>query len=114
MNDVLETGGLLAPVVWIAFALLSAAMSLAFLRLVRGPTLPDRVVALDLMALLCVGYIATYDIATDQVLFLDVALALALIAFLGTTAFARFIEKRGVLRSDYKSESEKEKTDGIH
>src|SRR4028118_1481016 len=70
-------------------AMLSVAMFLAFWRLLRGPSLPDRVVALDLIALLSVGFIAIYDIVTNDTVFLDVAIALALIAFVGTIAFAR-------------------------
>ena len=74
-------------------AMLSVSMFLAFLRLLRGPTLPDRVVALDLIALLSIGFIAIYDITTSDAVFLDVAIALGLVAFLGTIAFARYIER---------------------
>jgi multicomponent Na+:H+ antiporter subunit F len=75
----------------VAFGLIGMAMFLALLRVVRGPTLPDRVVALDLMATLAMGFIALYAVTTGQAIFLDVAIALALIAFLGTVAFAYFI-----------------------
>lgn len=78
------------------FSLISVAMFLALLRVVLGPTLPDRVVALDLMATLTMGFIAYYAVLTEQTIFLDVAIVLALIAFLGTVAFAYFIEKRGL------------------
>jgi len=74
--------------------LLSVAVILAFVRLVRGPSLPDRVVALDLMSTLGIGIIATYAIATEQPVFLDVASVLALITFLGTVAFAYYLEQR--------------------
>ncbi len=77
----------------ILFIFLIAAMLLAVLRLLRGPSLAMRVVALDLMASLTVGFIATYAVVTDQPLFLDVALVLALVSFLGTVAFAFYIEK---------------------
>ncbi len=77
----------------ILFALLITAMLLAVLRLLRGPSLAMRVVALDLMASLSVGFIATYAVVTDQPLVLDVALVLALVSFLGTVAFAFYIEK---------------------
>jgi multicomponent Na+:H+ antiporter subunit F len=78
---------------WI-IPLLSVAIVLAFVRFVRGPSLPDRVVALDLIATLGMGVIAVYAIATDQPVFLDVAIVLALISFLGTVAFAYYIERR--------------------
>lgn len=84
-------------VAWGVLALLSVALVLAFLRLARGPTLPDRVVALDLTGTLTVGIIAVYAVATGQPVFLDVAIVLALIAFLGTVSFARYLEK-GTMR----------------
>lgn len=96
MNEgatVVHNSGILMTTTVIVLTMLSVAMFLAFLRLLRGPTLPDRVVALDLIALLSVGFIAVYDIVTNDTVFLDVAIALALIAFVGTIAFARFIEK---------------------
>jgi multicomponent Na+:H+ antiporter subunit F len=77
----------------ITFGLLVLAMFIAFVRLVRGPSLPARVVALDMMAALAVGIIAVYAEVSEQPIFLDVAIVLALIGFLGTVAFAYFIEK---------------------
>jgi multicomponent Na+:H+ antiporter subunit F len=77
----------------IVMAMLCVALFLAFGRLLRGPSLPDRVVALDLIALLCIGFITIYDIITNDTIFLDVAIVLGLVAFLGTVAFARYIER---------------------
>lgn len=65
----------------------------AMIRLLRGPSLLDRVVALDVLAVVAVGMIAVAAIQTDQPALIDVALALALVAFLGTVAFARFLEQ---------------------
>lgn len=78
----------------LAIAMIGLAFLLAFVRLVRGPTLPDRVVALDLMGVLTVGMIAAYDVATDQPVLLDPATVVALVGFLGTVAFARYLERR--------------------
>lgn len=77
----------------IIFAIIILGMFLSLLRLIRGPSLPDRVVALDLLAILSVGLIAVHAVRSEQAIYLDVALALALIAFLGTIAFAFHIEK---------------------
>jgi multicomponent Na+:H+ antiporter subunit F len=88
-----DAAGSLSLVTVIVLGMLCVALFLAFLRLLRGPTLPDRVVALDLIALLSVGFIATYDVITNDAVFLDVAIALALIAFVGTIAFARYMER---------------------
>lgn len=59
-----------------------------------GPRLSDRVVALDLLLTTGIGIIAVYSIITNQPTFLDIAMILALIAFLGTVAFAYYLEKR--------------------
>ncbi len=80
--------------VLLAFGATMLALVAAFVRVVIGPSLADRVLALDLIGLVSVSVIAVYAIAADQALFLDAAIALALIAFLGTVAFARFIEWR--------------------
>jgi multicomponent Na+:H+ antiporter subunit F len=80
---------------YIGFGAVTLAMCAAFVRVVIGPSLPDRVLALDLIGLLSVSLIALYAIASGQSLFLDAAIALALISFLGTVAFSRFIEWRG-------------------
>jgi multicomponent Na+:H+ antiporter subunit F len=77
-----------------AIPLLTLAVVLAFIRLVRGPGLPDRVVALDLIFTIGIGIIAVYAISTNQPAFLDVAIIAALIAFLGTIAFAYYLERR--------------------
>ncbi len=79
----------------LTFGMLGIAMLLAFLRLARGPTLPDRVIALDLMGTITVGWIAVYAIASGERTLLSVAMVLALISFLGTVAFAYYVEKGG-------------------
>lgn len=81
----LVTGGIIIVLIVALFA--------ALVRVVRGRGLPTRVVALDLMATLSVGLIATYSVATRQPIFLDVAVVLGLISFLGTVAFAYFVER---------------------
>jgi multicomponent Na+:H+ antiporter subunit F len=84
----------MTTVLSLAFGAVTIAMFLALLRVVRGPTLADRVVALDLMATLAIGFIALYAVTSGQTIVFDLAIVLALIAFLSTVAFASFIEKR--------------------
>ena len=64
------------------------------IRFVIGPTIIDRIIALDLIVTIGIGIIAIYSVLYDQPNFLDIALILALIAFLGTVAFTSYIEKR--------------------
>lgn len=84
-------------VVNLSGVMIIVAFTLAFVRLVRGPTLADRVVALDLMAAIAVSWICLYALAMDEYLFMDAAMVLALILFLGTIAFAYYLEKKGDL-----------------
>ena len=74
--------------------MLALASVLSVYRVLRGPSLPDRVVALDLIATLVVGITIVYSIQTDTAVILDVAIVFALIAFLGTVAFASYIERK--------------------
>ena len=83
---------------WVAVAtLLILVLSLALtgVRLVIGPSLADRVVALELIALIAVAIMIVYAIQVGRPAFMDVALVLALTAFMATVGFARFLERGG-------------------
>ncbi|WP_394151343.1 monovalent cation/H+ antiporter complex subunit F [Vibrio maritimus] len=76
-----------------AYVGLLVSLVLSFVRLAKGPTLADRVVALDLIAFITIGFIAIVTLDTMQTSLLDIAITLGLVAFLGTIAFARLIVK---------------------
>lgn len=78
----------------IAMGLLAVTIALSFIRLRRGPSLPDRVVALDLLTTVGIAITAVYAVITGQPVILDVATILALISFLGTIAFAYYLDLR--------------------
>ena len=82
-----------------AFVMIMLAVALGFVRLIKGPTLADRVVALDLMTVLIVAFCGLFALLSGERAFLDVAIVLALIGFLATLALARYIERR-VIRAD--------------
>lgn len=77
-----------------ALALLVVALFLVLIRLVRGPTLGDRILCLDLLTTLGMGTIATFAIRTGFALYIDIAIALCLLGFLSTVAFARYLLTR--------------------
>ena len=77
-----------------ALTLLALTIGLSFIRLYRGPSLPDRVVALDLLTTVGIAITAVYAVITGRPVILDVATILALISFLGTIAFAYYIDLR--------------------
>ena len=89
--DVLD--GVPDIVIQAAMLALSIALALAFVRLVLGPDLVDRVVALELIATLVAGVVAVFAIGTDDPALIDVAIALALVAFIAAVAFARYAER---------------------
>lgn len=74
--------------------LLSLAVLLILVRFVKGPNFVDRVVSLDLLITTGIGIITVYSILTGEATFLDIAMILALIAFLSTVAFAYYLEKQ--------------------
>lgn len=75
----------------ITVGLLCLAMSLAIIRLLRGPSAADRIIALDLLAIIIVGFISSLSVIYDQPIYLDVATSLTVIAFIGTVAFSRLL-----------------------
>jgi len=75
----------------ISAGLLLAAMVLVLLRLAKGPTAADRVIAMDLLSVLVVAFVVTVSIVAAEASYLDVAISYACVAFLGAIALARLI-----------------------
>ena len=90
----------LALAVDAGFVMVIGAAVLSFVRLVKGPTLADRVVALDMMTVLIVAFCGLFAISSGERAFLDVAVVLALVGFLATVALARYAERRMVRQLD--------------
>ena len=74
-------------------AMLLAAVLVAAWRMVHGPTLADRIVALDMLGVIAIGFTAVAALLAGHLGFLDVGLGVALFGFLGTVAFAAFVER---------------------
>lgn len=89
----IDDPGILGATVAGVLLVITLALGLAFVRLLRGPTLPDRVVALDVVANGAVAMTAGCAVAFDAPLLLQPALIIAVIAFVGTVAFARHLER---------------------
>lgn len=79
-----------------ALVILTVSFLLIVVRIVKGPTLPDRVIALDMLVAVGIGFIGAIGVLTDYYLYLDIALTLGLVGFLATVAFARFVLNRGL------------------
>ncbi len=84
----------------VALGLLSLSFIITVYRVVRGPTLPDRILGLDMFVTVAIGFIAVIGIKTGFTLYLDIAIALGLVGFLATIAFARFVLTRGQVEQE--------------
>jgi multicomponent Na+:H+ antiporter subunit F len=82
-------------VINIVYLILTTAMLFAFMRLLRGPSLPDRVVALELIASIVSGMVGIHAIDSGIASYLDLATVMALTGFLATIGFARYLEHGG-------------------
>ncbi len=85
--------GLLSVAVHISLLAMGLSFFLAMSRLVKGPTTPDRVVALDLISSLVIGFITVYCIRVDNPIYLNATIILALVSFLSVIAIARYVER---------------------
>ncbi|MDZ4204902.1 MAG: monovalent cation/H+ antiporter complex subunit F [Bacteroidales bacterium] len=81
--------------IYLILPILSLSMVLIFIRVIKGPRLMDRVVALDLLVIVGIGFNSAYAILYNKALIIDVSLILALIAFLSTVAFTYYYQKGG-------------------
>ncbi len=79
---------------YVILPILTISVLLVFIRLYKGPEVEDRVVALDLIITIGIALITVYSIRSLEPIFLDVAMILALIAFLGTISFSFYLDKK--------------------
>ena len=84
--------GAVTVAIWFGWAMIAAAFAIGFARVVKGPHLPDRIVALDMLALTCIAAACLMVLSSGVAAFLDFALVVALVSFLSTVAFARYVE----------------------
>jgi multicomponent Na+:H+ antiporter subunit F len=78
--------------VLISFLCMLIAMLLAFIRLVRGPSMFDRIVAMDLIASITMGFILVYSIIIKKNMYIDIAIIISLISFIGTVAISTYLK----------------------
>lgn len=78
---------------WISLLLISMAFVGLLYRLIKGPTVADRVVALDALGVSLISIVGLLSLILDTEFFLEIILLLSILSFIGTTAFAKFIER---------------------
>ncbi|MFW5821138.1 MAG: monovalent cation/H+ antiporter complex subunit F [Bacteroidota bacterium] len=77
----------------IAIGLLILTFIISMIRLLKGPTLQDRVIALDMIGIVVIGIVIIFMIMSEKTRYLDVVIILSIILFLGTTAVGSFLNK---------------------
>lgn len=80
----------------VSLSILSLAILGCTYRLIKGPSMPDRIAALDAIGINLLAIIAIVSLLLDTQVFIDIILVIGILTFIGTTAFARYIE-RGVV-----------------
>lgn len=77
---------------YIVFGLVGLGLLFAFIRIVKGPKISDRVVALDTFNVITVGLISLLSMIFDNPLYLDIAIVYGILAFIETVTFSRYME----------------------
>ena len=78
----------------LSFAMLLIAFALAFVRIVKGPTPRDRIVALDLIASTTMGFILVYSVVINKAMYFDIVIVISLISFIGTVAISTYLKQK--------------------
>lgn len=78
----------------IAFWVLMALMVLCFYRVIMGPTVADRVVAIDILGIIVVGICIVLSISTGKSFLIDIGIAWIILSFIGTLTMAKYLERR--------------------
>ncbi len=77
------------------FFILMVACFLCLFRIIAGPTAPDRVVAVDILGIVVVGFCAILSVSTGRAWYIDIGIAWALQSFIATLALSKYLEKKG-------------------
>ena len=78
----------------IALIILMLAFILAFIRLLKGPTVNDRIVALDLIASVLMAFILCYSVLINKAIYIDITIVISLISFIGTIAISTYLKQK--------------------
>ena len=83
--------------IWIASALVGAALLLNLYRLLRGPDLPDRILALDTMTINAMALLVLFGIQQNSRAYFEIALLMAMVGFVGTAMLAKYLLRGDII-----------------
>lgn len=86
--------------IWVCLILVILSIAGLLYRVYRGPSIPDRLVALDAIGVMLISAIALLSVIFDTGFFMEVILLIAIMSFIGTVSFSKFIEKGEIIERD--------------
>lgn len=81
----------------VAMYIIGCALLMALWRLVRGPTLPDRILALDTMYICTIALLILFGMHLDTAVYFEAALIIAMLGFVGTVVLSKYILRRDIV-----------------
>lgn len=87
-------------VIYTSLGILALSTFLYVFRVIKGPSVPDRVVALDSIGINLIAITGLLCILLNTSVFLDIILLFGILAFIGTVAFSKFLEKGEIIEND--------------
>lgn len=76
------------------FGMLLLAFIFAFVRMLKGPEMSDRIVAMDLIASVTMAFILTYSVLVNKAIYFDIVIVISLISFIGTVAVSSYLKQK--------------------
>ena len=86
--------------IWVCLILVLLSIAGLLYRVFRGPSIPDRLIALDAIGVMLISAIALLSVIFDTGFFMEVILLIAIMSFIGTVSFSKFIEKGEIIERD--------------
>lgn len=86
--------------IWVCLILIVLSMVGVLYRVFRGPSVPDRLISLDGIGVMLISAIALLSILFDTRFFIDVILLIAIMSFIGTVSFSKFIERGEIIERE--------------
>jgi multicomponent Na+:H+ antiporter subunit F len=90
----LQNKEMMETVIYIAFGLLLAALAVTLYRLIMGPTTGDRIIALDLVGFITMGFVLVYSVLINKAIYFDIPVIISMVSFIGTIAISTYLKEK--------------------
>ena len=81
-------------IIYLIFAMLLFAFVLAFVRMLKGPDISDRIAAMDLIASVTIAFILSYSVLVNKAIYFDIVIVISLISFISTVAISTYLKQK--------------------